>query len=134
MQMNETNNKVEEQASARTFSFSGNHPGLDFANTLDDRDRPEQTDLLTSYEDLVAWDRLVGFITDEQRRLLLKEARHRPAEARSVLEQGRELREAMFRIFANIARAQAPAESDLAIFNAILARTMNRACIIRNGE
>src|SRR5215472_5795594 len=68
MKMSETNQET------RVFSLSGNHLSLDFVNTLNDREESEPRELLTSYYDLVCWGQQTGIMTDEQARMLLKEA------------------------------------------------------------
>ena len=88
------------------FDLSGGSPPLDFANTLGGKQRAEEH--LHAYEDLVAFARQSGLVSDELAARLRAEAALRPAEAEAVLGRARTLREALFRLFAEQAVVELP--------------------------
>jgi predicted RNA-binding Zn ribbon-like protein len=117
----------------RTFSRVGNRLCLDFTNTIDDRYREQKDELLTSYQDLVAWSQQAGVVTDREARHLLEEAQRRPEEAEVVRQTAVNWRETIFRIFEAIAGETDPAEKDVQQFNVALAEAMSKARIV-SGE
>lgn len=117
--------------SVRTFSRVGNRLCLDFTNTIDDRYREQQAELLGSYQDLVVWSLQTGVVTDEEAHHLLAEAQKRPAEAEAVRQTAVTWRETIFRIFEAIAEDAAPQEQDLHQFNVALEDAMSKAQIVR---
>jgi hypothetical protein len=98
------------------FDLSGGAPPLDLANTLGGRHRVEEH--LHAYDDLVAFARQGGLVSDELAERLRVEAAARPAEGEAVLDRARVLREALFRLFAD------GAAGGLAVLNGELAIAM----------
>ncbi len=84
----------------RVFDLSGGKLCLDFVNTVDNRPTERARDLLETYADLAAWARQSGILTPREERALLGRARSKPGEASRVLERARDMREALFAIFA----------------------------------
>lgn len=119
------------QPSSRAFDFLGNSQCLDFTNTMNDRLEATPIELLNGYNDLVAWSRQAGIVTNEEEQLLLGEATRHPAEAQAALQQAIALREIMFRIFFNVARGSAPEETDVSLLNSALSQALSKACIVR---
>ncbi len=115
---------TESTPSASRWGFLGGRLCLDFANTVDwhASDRPEE--LLTSYEELVAWSQQAGILTGEQAQSLLHQAAERPNEAEAALQQAIALREAIYGVFAAIAHGLSPRESDLSALNAALSEAL----------
>lgn len=109
------------------FDFSGNHLCLDFANTVEDRASDAPTELLTTYGALIAWAEQARIVIDEQAQTLLAEAEHHKEQAAAVLQQARDWREALYRIFFAFAKGEAPEKADLGLFNAALAQVMTHA-------
>jgi len=81
----------------------GGRPCLDFANTLDGRATAQPEELLGSYADLAGWARHAGLIDDAvaERLAATPAAAAGPALARAI-----ELREAIFQVFAAVARGE----------------------------
>jgi predicted RNA-binding Zn ribbon-like protein len=76
-----------------TFFWVGNHPGLDFINTEAVDSGGEPLDLLTSWDDVVAWVAEAGLVvppTDDARRRVTD----RDRQAHGALEWARRLRTA----------------------------------------
>ena len=86
------------------FDLTGGSPPLDLANTLGGKHRVEEH--LHGYEDLVAFARQDGLVSDEVAARLRAGAAARTAEAEAVLRRAKELREALFRLFAEGATAE----------------------------
>jgi predicted RNA-binding Zn ribbon-like protein len=102
------------------FQLTGGHISLDFANTLDNRGRPGETDLLSRYRDMVAFAALTGIITAGEFQRTARVAEEHPSEAELVLGRGRKLREAIFTIFSAVATRQKPPLPALAELNSAL--------------
>lgn len=114
----------------RTFRRLGNRLCLDFTNTIDDRFRGQQEELLVTYRDLVSWSQQTGIATDEEARHLLAEASKHPEEAESVRQQAISRRETIFRIFQAVVDESEPDEQDMQQFNEALSRAMSKVRIV----
>jgi predicted RNA-binding Zn ribbon-like protein len=88
-------------------ALAGGRVSLDFANTLAPR-RPEPGeqvhDYTPGYRELVAWAAHAGLLTGAGRQRLIAAAEADPAGAAAVLENARQLREAIYQAFAAIAK------------------------------
>jgi predicted RNA-binding Zn ribbon-like protein len=116
-----TTSKTEE----RQFDLSGGRLCLDFSNTLGaSREHPRE--YLGSYDDLVAWSRQTGVLTDGEARRLIQEARRRPGDAAAALARAVTLREAIFRIFARVTDGRSPEAGDVAALNSALEHALPR--------
>lgn len=113
-----------------SFDLSGGNICLDFANTVDDRIGNPRDDL-PQYHHLVSWGVQARILTTEQAEQLLIVAEEHERDAAAVLERAKEVREAVFRIFAAIASEAMPAETDLARLNEELTRTMGYARVVQ---
>jgi predicted RNA-binding Zn ribbon-like protein len=101
------------------FDLSGGTLCLDFANTWEDRERPE-TEKLRGYDALLAFARQTGLMSEGARERLAARAREDRAGAEAAFRAARELREAIYRIFsARAGGGPAPAD-DLARLNEAL--------------
>jgi predicted RNA-binding Zn ribbon-like protein len=85
---------------------------LNFANTL-----YGHTDViheyLFDYRDLVLWSRHVGVLVGKKAEILLSKWEQAPVESEAVLRRAIELRETIFRVFANLAHDKSPEDDDL---------------------
>ena len=97
---------------AQRFQLVGDHPVLDFANTLDYRYEPAKSvELLESVGDLVRFGSESGLLTvAEANQLGLRAHKH---SAGQILRRARELREGIERIFAALSDGRTVAASDL---------------------
>ncbi len=112
------------------FDFSGNCLCLDFANTLEDRASDTPRELLTTYDDLIAWAEQAQVVSGEQARELLAEAESHNGKAEQILQRARDWREALYRIFFTLAEGEDPQEADLHLLNAALREAMVHARIM----
>ena len=113
------------------FKLAGGDPCLDFANTVDWHASRDPHDRLSSYDDLVAWSRQAGLLSQTAAGRLRREAARRPAAAARTYRGAIALREAIYSIFAALARDRTPASADLAVLNAWLARALGRQKVVR---
>ena len=106
---------------------------LDFANSADARGTAEIEENLFGYADLLRWSELAGLTgardTDRLRRLAAGD----PAAAAAAYRTAIELREAIFRVFAGIARGTEPASADLAVIQRAYASAMSTARLTPTG-
>jgi predicted RNA-binding Zn ribbon-like protein len=98
----------------------GGRLSLDFVNTLGDRLGAAQNEHLADYATLVAWAVHAGALDAAGGRRLTKQAAASPRAAAAVVEDAMALREAIYRMVLN--RARAPHATDLARLNRELAR------------
>ena len=91
---------VETESQQPIFEFSGKNMSLDFCNTIHDRASGSSRELLTSYERLLLWGQEAQILSEEEAKLLEKEAHHHKGEAAATLQQAIELREATAAILA----------------------------------
>ena len=97
---------------------------LGLVNTFHPRSGRHVHDALTSYADLVAWNRSVGMLTEAQERYLLQQANAHPREALKVFERALALRESLFRVFSAVAAGNAPQREDLDMMRGIFAEAV----------
>lgn len=129
--MNMVETEIQE---APAFDLTANWLCLDFANTLDNRLGEQPRELLNSYTDLVAWSQQAGQIMDAMATRLLEQAALRPREAVATLQQAKDVREAIYRLFLAIGEEAAPAEEDLQALNTALGGAMAHARIVPRSD
>jgi predicted RNA-binding Zn ribbon-like protein len=118
----------------RDFQLVAGHPALDFVNTVDWRwDPRRRTDLLDSFEDLVAWARQAGIVTAAEARAFTTTAAPDARSASRALPRARRFREALGRIFEAAANDARPAPRDLRLFNAFLSAALRRRRLALRG-
>jgi len=111
----------------------GNHPVLDFINTVNNRHAETQEECLLSFEDLVEWHELAGLITKASGRALREDARRHPRKAAAALATAIELRELLHDIFLALVRGRQPSSGELCDLNAALNR-LRPCCLLAAGE
>jgi predicted RNA-binding Zn ribbon-like protein len=104
---------------------------LDFANTVEPR-RADVAghDHLSSYAELVRWGAYVGTVDEDTAQRLRRAADEHPEEAEDVLGEAVELREAIYRTFHGLARAEKPDPEDLDVLGEAYAKAMPRSRIV----
>jgi predicted RNA-binding Zn ribbon-like protein len=101
---------MEQEAEIPLFQLVGGHVSLDFANTLDNRGRPNQKELLATYPAVVAFAQQTGTIPSEDAQNLVLAATKNPSSADEALRQTIAARDAVFAMFSAIVSGkQAPA-------------------------
>jgi predicted RNA-binding Zn ribbon-like protein len=112
----------------------GNWLCLDFTHTLEDRPSGHSRELLNSYSDFVSWGLYMHLLTDDEAQHLLEQAARHPAQASRALQKAIVLREAICRIFYQIAEDSSPAGADVTTLNSILSETMSHARIVQGAD
>jgi predicted RNA-binding Zn ribbon-like protein len=115
------------------ITLLGGHVALDFVNTVDSRGDRWGPDYLTSFRDLTDWALRVELIDQRERGSVLQKAKASPAAAEVELENARDLRETLHRIFSAEERDSTPRGSDLDNLSDAFAHAAARRRL-RNGE
>jgi predicted RNA-binding Zn ribbon-like protein len=118
--------RVEEHE----FEFLGGSLCLDFANTLDRRGTTHPTELLKHYSDLVSWGRQAGVLTDDDVLRLKRCESRNPDEAALTLNRAISFREAIYRIYSDVALQRPPEEADITALNYMLSLDLSRMQLI----
>ena len=100
-----------------TYEMIGGRTCLDFANTASQRRLGPFKDKLGTYGDLLSWAVQAEQLTEAEAADLAARAAEHPAEAEAVLERGRSLREAIYRIFTRRAAGEEMLPEDLKLIS-----------------
>jgi predicted RNA-binding Zn ribbon-like protein len=100
------------------FEMIGGRTCLDFANTASQRRLGPFKDKLESYGDLLLWAVQAEALTEAEAADLSRKAEADPRAAMDVLERGRALREAIYRVFTRRAEGQDLLPEDLKLISA----------------
>jgi predicted RNA-binding Zn ribbon-like protein len=101
-----------------TFEMIGGRTCLDFANTASQRRLGPFKDKLDTYEDLVTWAVAAEQLSEGEAADLRRKAAADPGGAAAVLERGRALREAIYRVFTRRAAGEEMLPEDLKLISA----------------
>src|SRR5258706_2974815 len=118
-----------EAPTVATLALVGAYPALDFANTMGQLPGGAPRDHLVDYQGLVTWSVRAGSINRAEATALRRRADAEPEAARRALQAARELRGAIYGLFAAHAVGDAPAAEALERFNRHLARADAHASI-----
>ena len=113
-----------------TYEADAGHLALDFANTVSNRLNDRRHDWLDSYSNLLAWGELVGILSNDNSRILQREAGRDPELATKALERAIHLREAVYRIFAAVAGGRPPENDAVGVLNRFLAEALAHIQIV----
>ncbi len=102
---------------------------LELANTVGGTRSGVAREKLPTYAEALEWAGQAGLLLDRQKEALAAEARRHPSAAAAVHRRALVLREAIFEIFAAIARGQAPAAERLSELNAELGVALAHSCV-----
>ena len=91
----------------------GGNLALDLANTTSERHSGSPRERLTRFEDVVTWAGRVGLAGGREAEMLRKAAEAHPVLAARALDQLRELREVIYRVFSAVTGDGPPAPADL---------------------
>lgn len=110
----------------------GGSLALDFVNTRGGRPRPSAEDeALHDYDDLVAWGRQVGELTEAEARRLLRRARRSPDEAQQAYRRAVQLRSYLYELFSAVAVGRPPPARWTAALRNDEAEALGRAELVR---
>jgi predicted RNA-binding Zn ribbon-like protein len=124
------NRKPSRRRAPRFELMAGSVVCLDFINTLDDRFSSEPKELLKTYLDLARFAEDSGVLDDAQVDRLFARSEMSPEEAQHVLAAAIEMREAIFAVFAAIARRKPVPSAALATLNQFLQGAAQHAQLV----
>lgn len=107
----------DKKGDISSLKLVGGRICLDFMNTVHCRGCIDFGEYFNSFQDLVAWSRHVGTITNSEAKTLSLKATKYPSKAQSAHSCAIELREITYSIFSSIAEGKSPAGKDLGVFN-----------------
>ena len=88
---------MTDAAPKSDFQFVAGRLCLDFANTVDYRNSPQELDQLNTYEDVIAWAEQAGIVSEADARKM-KQAAKNGMRAETALRHALTLREAIYEI------------------------------------
>ena len=88
---------MTDAAPKSDFQFVAGRLCLDFANTVDYRNSPQELDQLNPYEDVIAWAEQAGIVSEADARKM-KQAAKNEMSAETALRHALTLREAIYEI------------------------------------
>jgi predicted RNA-binding Zn ribbon-like protein len=115
-----------ESRPTKKFLFVAGDLCLDFCNTMGGKRGVVPREFLNSFWDFVSWCEQAKLVDRRQGDAMAARASRRPANGASVLTRAVALREAMYRIFLEVAEEKTPAPADLAQLNRELAGALGR--------
>ena len=117
------------------FDLSGGNLCLDFANTVSHRKQPVQRqDNLTGYDDLVLFAREAGVVAPQLAGQLLEVAAMRPQVRAATFKAAIKLREAIYQVFAAVARSRAPRKRDIKLIEEMASQAMTHRQLVAAGD
>jgi len=109
---------------AALFDLTAGALCLDFANTVCNRGRGDETERLADYRLLLAWAEQAGLLDSPRADALARRAALRPRAGAAALKRALTLREALFGVFSAVAAGRDPHPMDLQPFNDFLVRAV----------
>jgi predicted RNA-binding Zn ribbon-like protein len=100
--------------------FVGGRLCLDYTNTVAKHDGTSPYDRVATIGQALAWLTRAGAVSAGRARTLARRAAAHPREARGALEQARNLRESLYRIFSAFVNGAQPPREDVARVGAIV--------------
>jgi predicted RNA-binding Zn ribbon-like protein len=116
------------------FDFLGGRLAIDFVNTVSGKRLVEPVERLTEFGDVLAWAEQIGIAGPARVKVLRRIAKERPRDAEAVHARAKDLREALFRIFAAVAGRERPATADFALFNRELGEALSHLRIAQQED
>jgi predicted RNA-binding Zn ribbon-like protein len=107
---------------------------LNFVNTVEPRHTTPVLIFLKCYGDLISWSTHAEALTPDEAALIRAAAARRPREAEATFHDALRIREAIYSIFAATLDDRPADPSDLATFNAALARALANLQIMQSDE
>ncbi len=104
------------------FELIGGHPALDFVNTVGGQRLVKPRENLQRLEDLLAWGRQSGVLSEAEAKALAREARARPAKAQDALLRATVFRESLYRLLRALVEGRAAPAEELARLEAEVQR------------
>jgi predicted RNA-binding Zn ribbon-like protein len=113
----------------------GGSVALDFLNTQGGSpDEPPEDEVLHDYDDVVAWARFVGLLTDRDARRLFRRARLDDAGARATYDRAIGLRADLYELFTAIGTGRQPPPRSMATLRSHEAEALAGAELVASGD
>jgi predicted RNA-binding Zn ribbon-like protein len=106
---------------------------LDFANTVEWHASSQPVESILNYSDLLEWSRQAGIVSDIAADSLKRQGEGEKAEARSILNKARELREAIYHILSDTIHQQPAKSTDMDVFNRAVADMLSHSKLISHN-
>lgn len=123
-----------DSPTAKKYQLVGGALCLDFCNTVGGKREGIARENLHSYEHFLSWCEQVHLVSKTEVARLRQNAETVPEQATEVLGRAVALREAIYHIFFALAKNAGPAEADLKLINAELAKNLGRLRVMSEGE
>ncbi len=107
---------------------------IDFVNTVSGKRLLAPIERLNDYGDVLAWAEQAGVADAARVKVLRRMAREHPRDAEAAFARIKELREALFRIFAAVAAEKRSSGADLELLNRELADALSHLRIAEARE
>lgn len=125
---------MSKNTSIATLRMVAGHPALALANTVVSRRGRFGPDLLLTHTDLVDWAVRAGVLSADEADGQRRTAQADPEAAAAVLEQARDLREAIYRLFSAVAASAEPPAEDLAFLSETARRASGQRALSYSQE
>ena len=117
-----------------TFDLDAGALSLDFANTVEWHASDQPDEHLNSYADLIAWAEAAEIVSEDRAAQLRQLAETRPEEAGMVFDRAFQLRETIYRIFADYSGQREFHADDLAHLNEALSESISHLQVVPATE
>jgi predicted RNA-binding Zn ribbon-like protein len=124
---------TDSTRSLDTLELVGGTLCLDFANTVNSRVNTEH-DYLLRYADLAGWANKVGLLSPAQADRLQKRAKQNPDEAEKALASALRIREVIYRLFSQAAKAAEPSKTEMDTFVSLYGESISHGQILKQGD
>jgi predicted RNA-binding Zn ribbon-like protein len=128
------NQVSENKKHAGNLSLLGGSSCLDFVNTLDWRGTDNPVEFLYTFQDLVAWSRHAGTISNQDAKMIYQKSKSLSSEKTMTLQKAIKLRETIYRIYSSLSDGLVPLNKDLEVFNKYLSTTMTHSQIVKTKD
>jgi predicted RNA-binding Zn ribbon-like protein len=116
------------------FDFLGGRLAIDFVNTVGGKRLVEPIEKFKEFGDVLSWAEQIGIAGPARAKVLRRVAKEHPRQAEAVHLRAKNLREALFRIFAAIAAHERPATADFELFNRELGEALSHLRILHEKD
>lgn len=125
--------RLSADREATAWARLGGHLALDFVNTADFRGTPRADDCLGTAQRVLAWSGHAGLLSAADVERQARTLQRQPARARPLLDAALSLREALYDLFAALARGESAAPQAVARLNLELQATAPHHELVADG-
>ncbi len=125
---------IQQERDFSRLTLLGGRLCLNFVNTVEPRHSTPVLIFLRTYGDLISWSIHAGALSPAEAALIRSAATRHPREAQATFHYALHVREAIYRIFAAAIGGHSADPSDLATFDAALARALVNLQIVQSDD